>query len=741
MLPPYPSQKAQIRLDLKLLSKFIYELNIARHHTLTYPAEHPIIARSIRHALDFLKQLQPEKGVLSLGISKNKLLIDQTSLNEKNPVFREFATHFFNHGIAVVTLQQNLDVEQLQRFLAIVSQSRESVEERGGLLQLMKSAKIDTVQIKTVDYSSFGISDQIREAPLNRAAVKKKETAIWEQFVQQLLVGKTEQNQPTQQMTERFAPQTVAERLNDQAADNELQQEGHYEQAITEFLRELDREHLSDKGNSLAIGRLQGLVAQLNPELRAQLLNSTFRAVAPDEQMAEKVLSQFPSTMLMEVLETLNARQTTIPPIIFTLMDRLARCENSQSANSPPPGENPAAKNTISGSEQLLRPLYAQDESESFIPDEYSETLRLIGVPGGPKPTNKANAHFWQSSFNQAPLESKVSEIIFELIQTGSGEVKPKVFKESLQQLYGHFLDTGDFTSLADIYLRLPSRTNQGADEHPAWLHELRAELESEVHISQIFDRLQDWGKNAFKEGSHLLRSIGPAIIVPLLDRLAMEPNRALRQFYINCLVDQGVAVKEQVVARLKDDRWYYLRNLIIILRRLEAPSSMAALAPLWHHPHEKVRKEVLKTAFDFQDPQGGSYLLEELSHPEFQRRLAAVKTARHCQDPEVRSFLLGLLSDRNLSLPGLQLKFAALDSLVEQGQKDLLPYLENHFRDFSLWHPRRLMRLRQRILRSLRHFPPEDIATLLDRLSSIKRPAVARLVRQARAELLKEVP
>lgn len=388
-----------------------------------------------------------------------------------------------------------------------------------------------------------------------------------------------------------------------------------------------------------------------------------------------------------------------------------------------------------------MSPLYAQDESENFIPGEYGETLRLIGVPGQVKPTAQADAHFWQSSFNQHSLESKVSDIIFELTHIGSGEGKNLAFKEAMQRLCGHFLDTGDFASLADIYSRLPPCTNKIAAKHSAWLHELRTDLESAIHVSHILDSLQVWGKNAFKEGSLLLKSIGPAVIGPLLDRLAVEPNRALRQFYINCLVDQGIAVKEQVVARLKDDRWYYLRNLIIIIRRLQDPSSMADLAPLWHHPHEKVRQEVLKTALDVQDPQGSGHLLEEFSHPEFQRRLSAIKAARHCQDPEVRSFLLGLFSDRNLSLPGLHLKFAALDSLVEQGRKDLLPYLENHFRAFSLWHPRRLMRLRQRILRSLRHFSPEDIATLLDRLSSIKRPAVARMVRQARAEILKGAP
>ncbi len=599
-MPPYPSQKAQLRLDLKLLSKFIYELNIARHHTITYPADHPVIGQSVRQALAYLGQLQPENGLLSLGISKNKLVISQTVLDDKNPVFNEFATHFFSHGIAVVTLHQNLDEQQLQRFLEIVGRNREAVQERGGLLQLMKVAAIDAIQIKPVDYSAFGISEHVSGKPLNRNAVKKKEAAIWERFVQQLLAGKAAQSQPIHQMAEGFVPQTVAERLNEQTVDDELSLGGHYDQAITEFLHELDREHLSDMGNSMALSRLQGLASQLNPELRAQLLNSTFRAVAPDEKMAEKVLSQFPGTMLMEVLETLNARQATIPPIIFTLLDRLTQCENSQRSDFPPCSENTAARSAPVGSEQLLSPLYAKDESESFIPGEYSETLRLIEIPAGLKSAAQTDAHFWQSSFSQQPLESKVSDIVFELARTGCGEDKNQTFKQALQHLCGHFLDTGDFASLAEIYSRLPPLTNQCAAEHPAWFQELRTELEAPVYISQVFDRLQAWGKNAFREFARLLEHIGQAAIGPLLDRLAVESNRALRQFYMNCLVNQGMAIKEQTVARLKDGRWYYLRNLIIILRRLEDPSSMTEINPLWHHPHEKVRQEVLKTALVF---------------------------------------------------------------------------------------------------------------------------------------------
>ena len=385
-----------------------------------------------------------------------------------------------------------------------------------------------------------------------------------------------------------------------------------------------------------------------------------------------------------------------------------------------------------------MSPLYAKDESESFIPGEYGETLRLIDVPANQKPASPPDAHFWQSSFSQQPLESKVSDIVFELAQTGYDEGKNQAFKETLHNLCDHFLDTGDFASLAEIYSRLSPANNGRAAKGPAWFQELRTEIDSPVYISQVLETLPAWGKIAFKECSRLLETIGPAAIGPMLDRLAVESNRALRQFFMNCLVDQGMAIKEQTVARLKDSRWYYLRNLIIILRRLGDPSSMSEINPLWNHPHEKVRDETIKAALVFQDPQGSGHLLEEFSHPDPQRRLSAVKVARHSHDTRVRSSLLAILGDKNLSIQGLHLKLAALDSLTEQGGKDLLPHLEDRFRAFSLRHPRRQMRLRQRILSNLKNFPQDDIAALLNRLSNTKRPGLALLVRQARAELLK---
>jgi hypothetical protein len=57
-------------LDIKLLSDFIYEMNITRRYALSYPPDHPIItnaAGKVIHQLVTLLESQPDE---TLGIAQ-----------------------------------------------------------------------------------------------------------------------------------------------------------------------------------------------------------------------------------------------------------------------------------------------------------------------------------------------------------------------------------------------------------------------------------------------------------------------------------------------------------------------------------------------------------------------------------------------------------------------------------------------------------------------------------------------
>ena len=92
------SDTSTLDLDTRLLSNFIYELNIARRHVIAYPDNHPIIASTLSKVTNLLCQLLSAKDEITLGVAKDTLLVGDSFLDKNNPVYRDLARLFFGHG-------------------------------------------------------------------------------------------------------------------------------------------------------------------------------------------------------------------------------------------------------------------------------------------------------------------------------------------------------------------------------------------------------------------------------------------------------------------------------------------------------------------------------------------------------------------------------------------------------------------------------------------------------------------
>src|SRR5512139_3855150 len=82
---------ADIDLDTRLLSDFIYSLNIARRQVTAYPSGHPMIAAAAEKLLALLEKVLEFRREVTLGIARDTLLLDGKQLDHTNPVYRDFA--------------------------------------------------------------------------------------------------------------------------------------------------------------------------------------------------------------------------------------------------------------------------------------------------------------------------------------------------------------------------------------------------------------------------------------------------------------------------------------------------------------------------------------------------------------------------------------------------------------------------------------------------------------------------
>jgi hypothetical protein len=148
-----PAQRAEreVPLDAQLLSEAVIELNISRKNVGIYPPGHIQISKSIERAYLILQKMFEIREEMTLGVAKDTLLVGQDYLDQKNPVYRDFALSMSQQGIAAVTFLKGLEKEELVRFHRILTTKPEDIRAAGGISQVMADVLIPHITIHAID--------------------------------------------------------------------------------------------------------------------------------------------------------------------------------------------------------------------------------------------------------------------------------------------------------------------------------------------------------------------------------------------------------------------------------------------------------------------------------------------------------------------------------------------------------------------------------------------------------------
>src|SRR3990172_9519278 len=181
---PKPAEQ-EIPLDTRLLSEAVIELNISRKNVSIYPPGHIQITKSIDRAYQMLQRMFEIRQEMTLGVAKDTLLVGQDYLDQKNPVYRDFALSLNQQEIAAVTFVQGLGKDELVRFHRILTTKPEEIRAAGGIGKVMADADIPHIKIHAIDYGSFHVTEE-REIMKSQAAGgtgEKPAVGLWQDFV------------------------------------------------------------------------------------------------------------------------------------------------------------------------------------------------------------------------------------------------------------------------------------------------------------------------------------------------------------------------------------------------------------------------------------------------------------------------------------------------------------------------------------------------------------------------------
>lgn len=697
----------------KALAGLITELNIARRNYHSYPKGHPLIDASLHKVVHLYSGLMTTAQEILIGVTRDLLIIDSVPLDKSNLVFRNFAKVLFERGIGTLQLESGLTVDELKRFVIVLGLKREDIQQRGGIEQIWAKAGIRSLSIRPIRYDLLKTTEETAVSP-----EPGSHNNLWERFANAL--ASDEAIGGNCSASGEFDPKLLADALNRYYSNNPSAfAVSSSLGSVSEVMRNSGntRVTLSNDGD-LPYQKLADFVQYLNPELRRQLLSKSFESSSSVlSPHAEKLFSSLSSEMISSTLEDAKENRLSIPPVITGLLKKLGGHADPQHENLDHL-MNTRDQNFFDRDEvgSRMKTLLREQASEQFVPELYQVKLDKIMAADQIQIIQSEDIEQLQDALSPKLIDNRISEIILQLVLIDSAAGDTDALARNLNSMCAYFLEIGDYQQLIKI-------VNDSLDQRlpESFRDAIRSFIAQKSFIEEVLNGLHTWGKPCFEQIRKLIDQIGEPCIEPILDALAEENSMSLRRFLIERLLELGPLAGPPIIDRLSDPRWYYLRNLIGILRTINDASAVEGLKPLCLHADARVRLEAIKTLLHFRDSSIEQKILNDMDSSDHQMKLEAIRMAEKSNSPEIAGKLLSILKRSGLSNSEYELKSAVVHSLGQLGYKEALPEFGKILGSRNLLHPLLLNKLKLDIVYSLEHYPVAIAKSILERIADGK--------------------
>lgn len=164
--------------------------------------------------------------------------------------------------------------------------------------------------------------------------------------------------------------------------------------------------------------------------------------------------------------------------------------------------------------------------------------------------------------------------------------------------------------------------------------------------------------------------------IEPFVKYLGEMKTIRARKNVIDALISLGKKDIQMLARKLDDQRWYVVRNIIYILRKIGDRRAIDYLLKTVRHGDIRVRKEVIKALGELGGHEVVQTLRECLDNPDVQVRTAAVKAFGSIGSEPAKKILLDKISDKSFKGKGLEEKKEFFETIARWKDTEVFDFL-----------------------------------------------------------------
>jgi hypothetical protein len=683
--------------------ELIRALAIAWKNLAAYPEGHPALASSMAQALRRLTEMFKSVGPVTVGVTRDGLVCGQEKVTSTHA--RDLARALYLREVALLVLEPGMEAAEFETFLRLITLEAARAE-APPLAEQLAAAGVTHVRVQTLDFSRVRVTDTVGDAPVSatlgedllRAALAHHElTPDGRRVIASAEAG-----------TPRGLAQMLREVLGGAASGDEAARA-----RMTEDLAQAMGRHFSGTSaeRMLAANQIAELVRALPDEMKETLIAAAMKALASDEARGDALKVLADSAKPDTVLQALRQIKEEIP-----LSTHALRLLHALSAAAPAR----AARSMEAPDPKLmaeLSVLFLEDDVDRYNPEDHKALLTQVAleIPETPQPPADLGERLHSLSDDVAA--DHMAQAAVEMLGRMGGRDGTDGLMARLEGVFREGLARGQLeTSVA-----LAEDLKALGDERPlraavqAHVDEALARMANAESLRAIAEALSH--RDAVSEGlaRRLMDALGEAAARGFLVALAEEPDKSRRRRLLDMLVHQGSVIAGPAREMLGDDRWYVVRNMLVILQKVGDQAALPRVRLCaTAHPDLRVRLEAIKFLLAY-DPEVPRALLADAIHdPDPKMAEAAVTLAGSYGIKEAVAPLLEIVDRFDLMRRRQSIRLKALKALGELGDPAALPRLERYFRTSLLPLVARIER--RAAYRSLHAYPPAERAAIVER-------------------------
>ncbi len=617
-----------------------------------YPPTSPVVEDAVRRSLELLVPLSEGKPIV-IDVAPNFVRVGEDEVGKGTPLLEQFALRLHNQGIARLHVDPWVDAGSFRRFCELVAGDRKNLDDRGGLEHVLleeglKGLRIDVLQIERVFDADGSAEPEDLWASLLEVYQESEGTGEidWgelsanvdklKQFVEWLLsaAGTTgalsgySQADILRYVCEKVA--MIAESLGgDHVNFLVLAVRDLFDKIEPEALVELLAEPMPREVNigppkvrdgrrtEGADGNAEGAVAggagvdgfaaddleeapsDPHPTEQSDVTGRISRGLTP-EQVQSLVLHTL----------TTNDRAT---PRLYGLFDRLLRGRDDRDELADQVREFLDQEVASFGSSggwldewPRLTDALRGDAPRRFLSNVYRATLEHVSVhsvPADAWPLERISPRMSQLSALEVFMRK--CQVLLAMLDEEDDDKCYSTVSDSLAGVLPELLSQQQFV-MAERVLRIfkDHSTEEGgkSEEQREKAEEIFTQFYEQQTVRNLVRDSLDLAEEDAEAIQRLLKLGGRGIVSGLLETLAREEDRRVRQRLVQMLAEMGGDILEDVMEHLADERWYFVRNLVLIIGEVSDPRFIPHLKATLAHEDPRVRSETLLALMNMQD-------------------------------------------------------------------------------------------------------------------------------------------